>query len=242
MKKRNFFLLIAFVFCLASVSVVYANGAKMKPNNTNGVVQVNKVVQASNIVQTNKAVKEEAYSEALKKALQLLTVPEGYTLKNVQSQKQNADDVWVFRYEKDSGENNDLGGEHFSFVVTKNSYKLLGFTWMDKSLSEGELPTKEDTKEISKDILDKVEPGLYEKLDNLWIDQHVETITIKNGAKQKNVTISGIKYKCYLKENDDYAWVIVGANGKVITFEQGIKWVNGRVTEKWLHDSWLKNN
>lgn len=26
---------------------------------------------------------------------------------------------------------------------------------------------------------------------------------------------------------------------KIMTFEQGIKWEGGRITEKWLHDSWL---
>lgn len=175
------------------------------------------------------------------RALQPLTIPDGYVLKNIQSQTQNGEDVQWFRYEKASGENNGVGGEHFSFVVTKNSNILLGFTWMDKSLVEGELPTKEATKEVAKEFLDTVEPGLFAKLDNLWIDKHDESITIKNDAEQENVTISGMKYKCYLKENDDYAWVIVGRNGKVITFEQGIKWINGRVTEKWLHDSWINN-
>ncbi|BBI35601.1 YcdB/YcdC domain-containing protein [Cohnella abietis] len=194
----------------------------------------------TNVDHAANTVNEEAYSHSLKLALQLLTIPDGYSLKRVQSEQQNGNDVWWFRYEKASAENNGVGGEHFSFVVSKNSNKLLGFTWMDKSLLNGELPTKEAAKEIAKAFLDKVESGLFVKLDNLWIDKHDESIMIKNAEKLDNIIISGIKYKCYLKENHDYAWVIVGRNGEVITFEQGIQWVNGRVTEKWLHDSWVQ--
>jgi hypothetical protein len=221
MVKRNVLLLAIGIIGLAFLIL------------SNGVIPM---------VQANNSAKEKAYSEALSSALQLVTIPEGYVLKSVQDEKQNGADVWWFRYEKASGVNNGVGGEHFSFIVTKNSHKLLGFTWMDAHLAEGELPSKGATKEIAKAFLDKVEPSLFTRLDNLWIDQHDESITIKNGEEQEKITISGMKYKCYLKDNDDYAWVIVGKNGKVITFEQGIKWVNGRVTEKWLHDSWLPAN
>lgn len=185
---------------------------------------------------------ERRYSNALERALELVTVPNDYTLVAVQGQKQNSADVWVFRFEKVSGENNGLGGEHFSFVVEKNHYKLLGFTWMDQKQTKGELPSKEETIAIAKAFLDKAEPGLFGKLQNLWIDRHDEVITLRDSETMVNraVTVSGMKYKCYLKEKDDYAWVIVGPGGNVITFEQGIVWNNGRVTEKWLHDSWLK--
>ncbi|MDU5949932.1 MAG: hypothetical protein E6Z15_23100, partial [Paenibacillus macerans] len=138
-----------------------------------------------------------------------VTIPDGYVLKTVQGQKQNAEDVWWFRYEKASGANHGPGGEHFSFVITKSSNKLLGVTWMDKTLAEGELPTKEAAKASAQQFLGMLEPGLFAKLDNLWIDKHDESTLVKNG--------------------------------KAITFEQEIKWVNGRVTEKWLHDSWVRD-
>ncbi|MEC1789187.1 hypothetical protein [Schinkia azotoformans] len=48
-----------------------------------------------------------------------------------------------------------------------------------------------------------------------------------------------MKYKCYLPDEDMWAWMIVSPDEKTITFEQGIKWKGGRVTEKWLHDNWL---
>ncbi|MGC5327723.1 YcdB/YcdC domain-containing protein [Brevibacillus sp. SYSU BS000544] len=185
---------------------------------------------------------DQKYSNALEWVFELLTVPDEYTLVTVQSQKQNRTDVWVFRFEKRSGENNGLGGEHFSVVVEKNNYNLLGFTWMDQRLTEGKLPSKEETTAIARAFLEKVEPGMFEKLQNLWIDRHDEVISLTGTGNidKRTVTVSGMKYKCYLNEKDDYAWVIVGPGGRVITFEQGIVWNNGRVTEKWLHDSWLK--
>lgn len=177
------------------------------------------------------------YCKSLEKGLKQLQVPQGYTLRNVQSQKQNGDDVWIFRHEKVTRENNGLGGEHFSFVVKKKNDKILGVTWMDQSLSTGGLPSKEETEAVAKAFLATVEPGLFEKLQNLWIDKHDETFSVTDMNNQyHNITVSGMKYKCYLKEQDDYAWVIVGPGGKIITFEQEIIWNNGRVTEKWLHD------
>lgn len=40
-------------------------------------------------------------------------------------------------------------------------------------------------------------------------------------------------------ENQSYSKA--GPGGDVITFEQGIIWDNGRMTDKWLHDSWVKS-
>lgn len=59
-------------------------------------------------------------------------------------------------------------------------------------------------------------------------------------ADGKNIIISGMKYKCYVESEDNYLWIIFDKNGEIITFERDIIWKNGRVTEKWLHDTWLK--
>ncbi|WAA09868.1 hypothetical protein OE104_00345 [Fervidibacillus albus] len=159
-------------------------------------------------------------------------------MKNVFSGKQNEAEVWIFRFEKANGENNGLGGEHYSFTVNKESDKILGFTWMDKRFESGqELPTKKQTEEIAKSFLNRIEPGLFDRLENLWIRPHDELITVDG----QQMTITGMKYKCYLPDEDTYAWLIIGPDKKIITFEQGIKWESGRITEKWLHDSWLKN-
>lgn len=191
-------------------------------------------------VEDKKTMEEiQAFQPALHAALQFLTIPEGYERKEVRSGKQNESDVWVFRYEKSNGENNGLGGEHYSFTVDKASNKLLGFSWMDQQFAAGQaIPSKKRTAEISRNFFNRLEPGLADKLKNLWIEPHDEVIKVG----EKEVTITGMKYKCYLQEEDNYAWVIVGPNDHIIVFEQGIKWEGGRVTEKWLHDSWLAMN
>lgn len=176
------------------------------------------------------------YQPALDVILKFLTIPAGYELKKVCNGKQNESEVLVFRYEKSNGENNGLGGEHYSFTVDKANNKLLGFSWIDQQFATGqELPPKKRTEEISRNFLNQLEPGLADTLQNLWIKPHDEIIRIGN----KNVTITGMKYKCYLPDKDTYAWVITGPNDKIMAFEQEIKWENGRVTEMWLHDSWL---
>ncbi|MEI4623794.1 hypothetical protein [Bacillus cereus] len=181
-------------------------------------------------------IEQKEYGIALDAVREKITIPKGYELKKVKSVKQNKEEVFVFRFEKITGNNNGLGGEHYSFTVSRKNHKLLGVTWMDQIFSiKGELPTQKRTEEIAHLFLEKVEPGLFHCLENLWIRPHDESV-ITNG---KQAIVTGMKYKCYLPDKDSYAWVIVGSNDQVITFEQGIKWENGRLTEKWLHDSWF---
>ncbi|OEH91160.1 hypothetical protein BFG57_07165 [Bacillus solimangrovi] len=187
--------------------------------------------------QAEPKVKEETYERALNEVMETISVPEGYEFKNVRSGKQNAANVWVFRYEKSSGENNELGGEHYSFTVDQDSHKILGITWMDQRFASGQqLPSEKRTEELVKSFLNRTQPGLFDSLDNHWIRPHDEVITV-SGEK---MTVTGMKYKCYLPDEDTWAWVIVGSDEKIMTFEQGIKWEGGRVTEKWLHDNWLE--
>lgn len=174
----------------------------------------------------------------LDKTLEILSVPEGYDLKDIQGKNQNDVSVLIFRFEKVNGENNDLWGEHYSFTINKESGNILGFTWMDQRFIAGqELPTEKQTKEIAESFLNKVQSGLFNSLENLWIRPHDEIITVDG----QQMTVTGMKYKCYLPDKDTYAWVIVGSDQQIITFEQDIKWEGGRVTEKWLHDSWLED-
>ncbi|MCM3766328.1 hypothetical protein [Neobacillus niacini] len=175
----------------------------------------------------------------LEAALQVLSIPEGYEVKEIRSGKHNEVDVWIFRYEKSTGENNGLGGEHYSFTVDRVSHKILGVTWIDQRFASGQqLPSERRTEQLAQFFLNLTEPELFERLENHWIRPHDEIITV-NGEK---VTITGMKYKCYLPDEGTWAWVIVGPDEHIITFEQGIKWENGRVTEKWLHDNWLSVN
>lgn len=173
--------------------------------------------------------------EALNCGLGFVTVPENYTLAQVRQGAQDGKAVFVFRYTKE-GETG-LMGEHFSFTVTEKDNRLLGSTWMDRQFEKGpKLPSSEETQLIAREYLAKAEPDLWPKLKNLWVDAHDETIVVAG----KEITVTGMKYKCFIPSEDTYAWVIVGPNRKVITFERGIIWQGGRISEKWLHDAWLK--
>ncbi|WP_374966544.1 hypothetical protein [Lysinibacillus sp. RS5] len=179
---------------------------------------------------------EETYQIALDKALEVIDIPEGYHFKEVRSGKQNDVDVFVFRYEKENLDNNGLGGEHYSFTVEQESHKIIGITWMDQRFaSNQQLPSEKRTEEIVQVFLNKVQSGLFDQLENQWIRPHDEDIKVNKEA----LTLTGMKYKCYVPENDSWAWVIVGPDGNIMAFEQDIKWKGGRITEKWLHDSWL---
>ncbi|WP_372474657.1 hypothetical protein AB4865_05165 [Capnocytophaga sp. ARDL2] len=77
----------------------------------------------------------------------------------------------------------------------------------------------------------------FHSVENLWIEPHNEEIIV-NG---KSLSINGMKYKCFRPSHNDYAWVIVGSDGTIITFERDIFWDNHKqkcITEKWLHDNW----
>lgn len=226
MKKLFLFAISLAVVIGTCVIVVYAQNQEQQKSN----------YEVKSMNNLHSETEQKSYQIAFDQALQSLSIPEGYEFKGVRSGRQNQTEVWIFRYEKSNGENNGLGGEHYSFTVNKESYKILGFTWMDRRFESGlELPSEKQTEEIAKSFLNRMEPGLFDRLENLWIRSHDEVITVDG----QQMTVTGMKYKCYLPDADTYAWVIVGSDEKIITFEQGIKWESGRITEKWLHDSWL---
>lgn len=56
------------------------------------------------------------------------------------------------------------------------------------------------------------------------------------------MTITGMKVKGRQLSTGLYAWVIVGPDEQVITFERGIAWDSSqhrRLTQMWLHDAWI---
>jgi len=169
-----------------------------------------------------------------------INIPDEFQFHSVSQVKSNNISAYLFRYQKNKNET--LNGEHFSFLISKNERQILGFTNMSKKYSDTNLLSKNDTEVIAKKFLAKVDKPLSEELRNLWINRHDEKIL---DDVSKATTIVGMKYKCYLSAQDDYAWVIVGYDGTVITYERNIKWnieESYRVTEKWLHDDWVKKN
>lgn len=165
-------------------------------------------------------------------------IPNDYQFYSVSKVKADNVSAYLFRFEKQK--NNGLGGEYFSFLISEDK-QILGFTNMDKKYSNINMLSKSETEKIAQEFLLKIDKSLANDLKNLWIERHDEEISI-NGIK---TVVAGMKYKCYRASQNDYAWVIVGFDGSVITFERNIKWNNSehkRITEKWLHDNWLIEN
>ncbi|SHF19619.1 hypothetical protein SAMN05444274_1046 [Mariniphaga anaerophila] len=195
------------------------------------------IMTTTNLVAQQVSMEEaKPYLTAFEKVIK---IPTDYQFQSVSKVKADNASAYVFRFEKDG--NKGLEGEHFSFVISEKEKQILGFTNMDKRYSNLKMLSKSETEEIAKDFLLSLDKFLANSLKNLWIERHDEEILV-NGVK---TTIAGMKYKCYRASKNDYAWVIVGFDGSVITFERNIKWNNSehkRITEKWLHDSWLTGN
>lgn len=184
---------------------------------------------------TASTVSEVEISSYLNAFEQVMKIPQGYLFQS--ARKVTADQVpaYVFRFEKQ--EHPNLGGEHFSFIISADR-QVLGFTHMDRKYAHDGLLSKAETEKIAKQFLSSIDHSLATDLQNLWIERHDEQINIDGTA----TVLPGMKYKCYRASSNDYAWVIIGFDGSIMTFERHIKWNNEehkRITEKWLHDSWL---
>lgn len=193
------------------------------------------------IMMMSKATAQEISFDEAKPYLEVfqsqIEVPNEFHFQTVTKVKTNGEEAYLFRYQKD--ENKGLNGEHFSFVVSKEEKQILGFTNMSKKYNDLNMLSRKETEKIAKKFLTKIDGKLEDDLENLWIERHDEQIFVDNG---KATTIAGMKFKCYRSAKDDYAWVIVGFDGSIVTFERDIKWntqEHRRITEKWLHDSWI---
>lgn len=196
------------------------------------------------IIMMSKTTAQEVSFEEAKPYLEVfqsqVEIPNEYHFHTVSKVKPNDVEAYLFRYQKD--ENKGFNGEHFSFLVSKAEKKILGFTNMNKKYNDLNMLSRKETEDIAKNFLIKIDKSLANDLENLWIERHDEQIFVDGG---KATTIAGMKYKCYRSSKDDYTWVIVGYDGSIVTFERDIKWnmeAQRRITEKWLHDSWVLDN
>ncbi|AJW62313.1 Putative lumazine-binding protein [Elizabethkingia miricola] len=203
----------------------------------NAVFMTTQVLSAQNVTYyENISLKDvQNYVDEFQKNIQ---IPGDYKFRSVM--RVNADEVpaYLFRYEKD---NRGFGQEHFSFIISESKKQILGFTNMDKKYADLKMLSKKETEKIAKEFLLKLDKSLTDNLKNIWIERHDEEVII-NG---NNTILAGMKYKCYNASENNYAWVIVGSDGSIISFERNIKWNNKehkRITEKWLHDSWIKEH
>lgn len=176
-------------------------------------------------------------TDALDTATALVSVPTEYTLVDAHRATRDERPVWRFRHERKDGSNAGLGGEHISFVVDAQMTRLLGVTRMESRLAEGDLPDRETARTVAETFLADAASDLHDAVDVLWIEPHDETIT----ADGRDVVVTGMKVKCR-DQSGTYAWVIVGPETEVVTFERNVIWnddMSRRETEQWLHDDWL---
>lgn len=188
--------------------------------------------------------------QARKAALRVLTVPKGYVPAGTDARTHDGRLIWHFRYEKSSGRNNGLGGEHYSFTVDALDGRLLGVSLMDSRFQPQDLPEKKEALKVAEEFLERVEPELVRSLAVLWVDRHDESVLVADGEAWQEALVSGSKVKMRREPEGDYAWVIVGRasdessgnSTEVVTFERDVVWDSAkghRATEFWLSDKYL---
>ncbi|WP_313303543.1 hypothetical protein [Diaphorobacter sp.] len=146
------------------------------------------------------------------------------------------------RFERKDGRNAGLEGEHFSTVIAPDG-TLKGFANISLDLVGKPLPTRERTEAIARTFLQLQAPDLLSRMKISWIEPHDEPIRIERNGHMETVTLTGMKVKARNMADGLWFWVIVGFDEKPMIFERDITWITfpgHRKTEKWLHDSWLK--
>jgi hypothetical protein len=124
-----------------------------------------------------------------------------------------------------------LGAAHHSMLLAPNG-SLVGYTDLTRPCA---LPTENEARRRAYELFAAVAPDLA--LTELWVAPHEERILLAESPK----AIIGQKVKCR-QADGRYAWAIVGDD--VITFERDVVWndaMSERVTQKWLHDDWLRH-
>lgn len=158
-----------------------------------------------------------------------LEIPAGWDIVDVRLERHDDRAVTVIRHQPDGQR---LGGPHASLVLDDTG-TVLGFTRLEGGASD-ELPDEEVAREAALGFLKRVAPDYAAGLTVEWVDQHDETITLADGSTH---TVSGVKVKLH-HDDGRYAWVVVGPDAQVLTYERDITWDSGqgrRGTQMWLH-------
>ena len=111
-------------------------------------------------------------------------------------------------------------------------------------LADKPLPSRERSEQIARAFLQETAPDLLPRMKISWIDPHDEPIRVQRDGRSETVTLTGMKVKARNLADGRWFWVIVGSEEKPMVFERDIVWITfpgHRKTEKWLHDSWLKD-
>ncbi len=163
-----------------------------------------------------------------------LAIPAGWLPVATRHERHDDRPVTVVRYQAEAPARG--GGEHVTVVLDEGG-TLLGYTRM-VAYATGALPDDDQAERQAMEWLRSFDADYAAGLTVSWIDQHDETVTDAAGTER---TISGVKVKTH-HESGLYAWIIVGADGQIITYERDIRWDSSagrRGTEMWLHDTWI---
>ncbi|MGO1617266.1 MAG: hypothetical protein ACTHY5_00295 [Oceanisphaera sp.] len=147
------------------------------------------------------------------------------------------------RYVRKDDRNGGIEGEHFSTLIAANG-TLKGFANISLDLVNTALPSPERSEEIARVFLTENAPELLPRMKVSWVKPHDEPIMIERNDRRETVKLTGMKVKARNLADGLWFWVIVGADEQPMIFERDITWITfpgHRKTEKWLHDSWLKD-
>ena len=147
------------------------------------------------------------------------------------------------RYVRKDDRNNGIAGEHFSTIIAADG-TLKGFANISLDLVNAPLPSPQRSEEIARSFLKEHAPELLPRMKLSWVKPHDEPIMIERNGRSEIVKLTGMKVKARNLADGLWFWVIVGADEQPMIFERDITWINfpgHRKTEKWLHDSWLKD-
>lgn len=159
---------------------------------------------------------------------------------------------------------NNSEGEFVAYLFEVDSFKLLGSTHLTKCNANLPLIAHEAAmnralaflNQYANDLVGEAVTVDFEmgidpekriefelkpqigKVEFQWIGEHLETIETEG----QEFVITGQKVKMFIPSLNLFAWVIVGGNGEVITFERNVCWDfpnQMRLTQMWLHPKWL---
>jgi hypothetical protein len=200
---------------------------------------------------------ENSSKDLSTRAIELLCsrvdVPNGYEFKHHRHVIQDGREVELIRFEKTSGVNNGLRGEHFSAMVDLVDDRIDGIIHIDKDFVDEDVPTEQDAQKFAFSFLNKVAPDFAERAEVRWIkptrfisvdpphDTPFPFIDQKSGATK---LVVGMRVKLFDPETSRFGWVISAKGDRLVAFERDIGWNRFRkvrTTEQWLHDPWVAN-
>ena len=177
-------------------------------------------------------------------------IPKGYEYRSCNLLNHDSVLVFIFRYEKISRNNVGYGGEHFSVSVDLGVTRIMGFIHVDGQHCGPGLPDEAEARKVAIKAIEKVAPDLIGQYEIKWVlplqeepkkIPHESPFPFTDDNKNIHL-ITGVRVKLFFENFKSWGWVIVGREGKVISFEREVLWsgvMNRRSTAAWLHDPYV---